>query len=56
MGYPIIEEGILLEDLEPAFEGVDALGNPIEKGGRPWKKPAPPESPEKGMADFFFPF
>ncbi|KAJ6467225.1 hypothetical protein DFH09DRAFT_1111991 [Mycena vulgaris] len=50
MGYEINEEGTLLEDLEEAFEGVDALGNPIEKGGRPWKKPAVPESRDRGSA------
>ncbi|KAJ7714586.1 hypothetical protein B0H16DRAFT_1807666 [Mycena metata] len=47
MGYAIDANGVLLEDLEDKFEGVDALGNPIEKGGRPWKKPAVPETPEK---------
>jgi hypothetical protein len=35
MGYPINNTGILLEDLEPNFDGVDHRGNPIEKGGWP---------------------
>ncbi|KAJ7894233.1 hypothetical protein B0H14DRAFT_3657462 [Mycena olivaceomarginata] len=47
MGYPINNAGILLEDLEPNFDGVDHRGNPIEKGGRPWKKPTAPETQEK---------
>jgi hypothetical protein len=52
MGYQIDDKGVLLEDLEAAFEGVDALGNPIEKGGRPWKKDAVPETREKGTVCF----
>ncbi|KAJ7245185.1 hypothetical protein B0H12DRAFT_1308057 [Mycena haematopus] len=47
MSYPINKDGVLLEDLEPTFEGHNHLGNPIEKGGRPWKQPVPPRSPEK---------
>ncbi|KAJ6448468.1 hypothetical protein C8R45DRAFT_1115238 [Mycena sanguinolenta] len=47
MRYPINDMGVLLEDLEVEFEGVDDRGNPIEKWGRPWRQPAAPESREK---------
>lgn len=54
MAYEIDAEGNLLEDMEVDEDlGTDALGNPIEKGGRPWKKPAAPISQAKGPFSFF---
>ncbi|KAJ7127687.1 hypothetical protein C8R44DRAFT_873501 [Mycena epipterygia] len=48
MAYDIDAHGNLLEDMEVDDDlGTDALGNPIEKGGRPWKKPAAPVSQAK---------
>ncbi|KAJ7749766.1 hypothetical protein B0H14DRAFT_3603517 [Mycena olivaceomarginata] len=36
-----------VEDLDPILTVLDHRGNPIEKGGRPWKKPTAPETQEK---------
>ncbi|KAJ7215911.1 hypothetical protein GGX14DRAFT_606870 [Mycena pura] len=44
--YEIDEAGNLLEDTALVTQdlGYDALGNPIERGGRPWPKPKGPKT------------
>ncbi|KAJ7234861.1 hypothetical protein C8J57DRAFT_1531367 [Mycena rebaudengoi] len=45
--YPIDETGALLVEAPLINDAVDHLGNPIEQGGRPYRKPAAPETPAK---------
>ncbi|KAJ7934024.1 hypothetical protein B0H13DRAFT_2306049 [Mycena leptocephala] len=45
--FEVDETGALLEEAVVGTEAVDMLGNPIETGGRPYVKPAPPISKSK---------
>ncbi|KAJ7264820.1 hypothetical protein C8J57DRAFT_1230586 [Mycena rebaudengoi] len=45
--YPIDETSALLVEAPLINDAVDHLGNPIEQGGRPYRKPAAPETPAK---------